>query len=106
MEEQQEKIKLISRNLVNKLLEKFDKCNWQNRDGIFLLPLGIAGSVKLKKDHLYMYNLHGDLILQYQPTAQQNDAYNMAVLYGKVITKHKTKTDDLIEEMIDELNKL
>ena len=102
----QEKIKLISRNLVNKALEKFDKCNWKKGDDVYILSFGINGSIRLKMDHLFIYDLRGNMIMEYSPTVEEMDAYNMAVLYGKILTKHKEKTNEAIQKIITELDNL
>lgn len=94
-----------SRKLIKVLSEKFDKLEWKYEHVDYYI-LEIADcTVKIGKQQLFIYNKN-TMILINIPTSEELDAFNHAMLWGKIDKKYRRSTDIALSALLEELNKL
>jgi len=109
-----EEIKQKSVELIKKLSEKIDKCEWRKivmRDfkgstQDFILEFKDSGSVVISRDTISVYTKDSTLVSEYQPTAENGNAYALAVLWGNVCGKIQKPINAKLGLIITELDKL
>ena len=72
----------------------------------FVLEMEVA-TVYLSRDRISVYK-KDDLVLMHFPTAtaENNDAYNLAMLWGKVSKKIQDRISSELDNLLEELNKI
>ena len=105
---EKEESKLKSRELVNLLISKFDKCVWSklNASTIFELKLQDAGRICIDMKILLVYDKADDLILINEPTAEEGDAHNLASLWSIINKRHRESTENESISIIKYLSNL
>lgn len=103
-----ERIKEFSRKYVQNLTKKFDKVIWKKtlNSGIYKVDFNNSGSIHIAKDEIFIFNGDGLLVAEYKPTAEEADAYNHIVLWGKIKEKFDKERDKILDDIINELNNL
>ena len=105
---EKEESKLKSRELVNLLTNKFDKCVWNklHSSTIFELKFQDAGRICIDMKVLLVYDKADDLILRNEPTAEEGDAYQLASLWSMISKRHRESTENELHSIIKYLKTL
>ena len=103
-----EDIKIKSRELVKKLLEKFDKLNWRrtNTSGVYALSFEGIASVHIDKQFLIVFNKDGSPIMENMPTAEEADAYYHVMLWSKIDSGYRKHADKHLDLLLKELESI
>lgn len=104
---EKEEIKIKSREIIKKLTEKFDKCNWRTASsGMFVLSFEGVGSIHIDKQILIVFDRHGTPIIENIPTEEEKDAYNHVLLYSKIYEKDRIFKDKHLDILMRELDNI
>ena len=107
----EQEIKQKSIELIKKLGEKIDKCEWKKHPNSvnsmdFVLEFKNSGSVCISRDAISVYTAGGILVSDFKPTAENGNAYTLAILWSNVHKKIQEPIDAQFGLIITELDKL
>ena len=97
--------------LINKLNDKFHKCEWRRCASYhstnapdFILKL-TSGNIQISKDTIWVSGSSG-VITKYKPTVEYSGAYKLAVLWGNIHKKIQEPIDNALINIITELDNI
>lgn len=95
-----------NRNLVKKLIEKFDKCKWtKNQSGSFVLRFDSTWAIHLGDQYIVVFRDGFTMIREIVPTEDQDKA-DLKTLWDMVYKRVQGRIDDLLDKLIEELDKM
>ncbi len=94
-----------SRNLIQKLIEKVDKCDWNKSVDrtIFVLKMR-TGSIHIGVEEIKIENLQGEILFVHIPSS--TDATKLKTLYTRIEIKVDNKVKQVTDWMLNELENL